>query len=102
MPYTLHCTTQLIFTDDACAELAGAVAGLPAGPIFVVTDEGVARAGLSAPLVEALSAAGRSVTVFSAVPSNPGVEDVRAAYAAAAAAQPQAVVAIGGGSPMDV
>jgi 4-hydroxybutyrate dehydrogenase len=102
MTYSVYCATQLIITDDACAELAREVGTLPNGPAFVVTDEGVLRAGLVAPVLEALRAAGRVAEVFSAVPSNPGVEDVRAACAAAAPIAPAVIVAIGGGSPIDV
>ncbi len=102
MPYSVFCTTKLIFSDDAGVDLAREAAGLPAGPALVVTDEGVLQAGLAAPLLEALSATGRAVTTFSAVPSNPGVDDVRAAAAAAGSVGPAVIVAIGGGSPIDV
>jgi alcohol dehydrogenase class IV len=102
MTYSIHCTTKLIFSDDARADLIREAGGLPAGPAFVVTDEGVTKAGLAAPLIEALQAAGRSTAVFSAVPSNPGVADMKAAAAAATAVGPALIVAIGGGSPMDV
>jgi alcohol dehydrogenase class IV len=101
-PYSVFCSTKLTFSDDSGAELAREAAGAPAGPAFVVTDDGVTRAGLTAPLLDALRSAGREVAVFSAVPSNPGVDDVRAAVAAAAAVEPALIVAIGGGSPMDV
>jgi len=98
----MSCTTKLIFSDEASVDLTREAGALPAGPVFVITDEGVAKAGLAAPLVEALRATGRAVEVFSAVPSNPGVADVRAACAAAASVAPAMLVAIGGGSPMDV
>ena len=78
MTYSMSCTTKLIFSDEASVDLTREAGGLPAGPVFVITDDGVAKAGLAAPLVEALRATGRAVEVFSAVPSNPGVADVRA------------------------
>lgn len=102
MTYSVFCSTKLIFTDDAGAELAREAGALPSGPAMVITDAGVIQAGLTAPLVEALRGTGHAVNVFSAVPSNPGVDDVRAACAAAGAPAPALLVAIGGGSPMDV
>ena len=102
MPYSVFCATKLIFSDDAGAELAREAAGLPAGPAFVVTDDGVTRAGLTEPLLDGLRSAGREVSAFSAVPSNPGVDDVRAAVSAASAVGPALIVAVGGGSPIDV
>ncbi len=102
MPYSIFCTTKLIFSEDASADLAREAPGLPAGPAFVVADEGVTRAGLTEPLLDALRSAGREVAAFSALPSNPGVDDVRAAVADAAAVGPALIVAIGGGSPIDV
>jgi alcohol dehydrogenase class IV len=102
MSYTVHCTTKLVFSEDAAADLAREIDALPPGPAFVVTDQGVVQAGLVAPLVEAVRRVGRALAVFSDIPSNPGVDDVRAARSAAAAAAPSVVVAIGGGSPIDV
>ena len=104
MTYTVHCPTKLIFSDDAGADLArdASAGALPPGRALVVTDDGLIRAGLVAPLVEALRGAGRAPEVFSAIPSNPGVDDVRAAMAVARAVNPVVVVAVGGGSPIDV
>ena len=98
----MYCTTKLIFSDDARVDLAREAGTLPAGPVLVITDEGVTKAGLAGPLIEALRTAGRTVEVFRAVPSNPAVEDVRAACAVAATVSPAVIVAIGGGSPIDV
>src|SRR3989304_2391687 len=104
MTYTVHCPTKLIFSDDAGADLArdASAGALPPGRALVGTDDGLLRAGLVAPLVEALRGAGRAPEVFSAIPSNPGVDDVRAAMAVARAVNPVVVVAVGGGSPIDV
>ncbi|MBI5830048.1 MAG: iron-containing alcohol dehydrogenase [Chloroflexi bacterium] len=92
----------MIFSDDASADLAREAGALPPGRALVVTDDGLMRAGLVAPLMEALRGAGRVSDAFSAIPSNPGAEDVRAAMAVARAANPAVVVAVGGGSPIDV
>ncbi len=59
MAYTVHCPTRLIFSDDAGADLAREAGALPPGRALVVTDDGLMRAGLVAPLMEALRGAGR-------------------------------------------
>jgi 4-hydroxybutyrate dehydrogenase len=102
MAYSVCCPTRLVFSDDAAGDLAREAGAFAPGRAFVVTDEGLLAAGLAGPLVEALRAAGRDPVIFSAVPSNPGVDDTRAAMAAAHAAAPAVVVAVGGGSPIDV
>ncbi len=56
----------------------------------------------AAHVIDALRADGREVIVRSGVPPEPAVSDLEKLLAATAADQPQAVVAIGGGSVLDV
>jgi 4-hydroxybutyrate dehydrogenase len=68
---------------------------------LVVTDAGVARAGLVEPVMRALGRAGVESAVFDGVEANPtevNIEDAAHAFAAAGA---DGVIAIGGGSPID-
>ncbi|MBI3763008.1 MAG: iron-containing alcohol dehydrogenase [Chloroflexi bacterium] len=102
MSHTLHCPTKLIFSDDAGADLVREVGGLPSGRALVVTDPGIVNAGIAAPLTDALNQSGRDPEVFTEIPSNPGVSDVRAAVAAARGIGPAIIVASGGGSAIDV
>lgn len=102
MPYMLFCPTKLIVSADAGADLAREVEELPPGRALVVTDSGLLQAGIVKPWLESLAQAGREPAVFSDVPTNPAVEDVRAAVAAARRVDPVVIVAVGGGSPMDV
>ncbi len=102
MAHTVYCPTKLIFSDDAGADLARELAGLGPGPVLTITDAGIAASGLLNRLLPALRAGERRVEVFADVPSNPDVAAVAAALAAAQAVGPAALVALGGGSPIDV
>jgi alcohol dehydrogenase class IV len=102
MPHTVFCPTKLIFSDDAAADLKREIGLQGPGPVFVVTDAGIVSAGILARLMPGLGAGDRSVEVFSDVPGNPGVATVAAALAAAQTVVPAALVAVGGGSAIDV
>lgn len=70
--------------------------------VLVVSDAGVERAGLLEAALSSLQQAGLSVTVFTGVEADPSAATVMAADAAARRAQADAILGIGGGSPMDV
>jgi alcohol dehydrogenase class IV len=102
MPHTVYCPTKLIFSDDAAADLARELGVLGAGPVMVITDAGILATGILDRLMPALATGGRAVAIFGDVPGNPGVTTVTAALAAARAAGVTALVALGGGSAIDV
>ena len=102
MGYTVRCLTKLIFSDDAGADLNRELSAFPSGRVFVVSDPGIMLAGIAGPLIDVLRAAGREPGLFTNILSNPGVEDVRAAVRAAQTIAPVAVIAVGGGSAIDV
>lgn len=102
MAHTFYCPTKLIFSDDAAADLARELAAFGSGPALVITDAGIVATGILARLLPALSAGGRAVELFSDVPGNPGIATVAAALAAAQAIGPAALIAVGGGSAIDV
>ncbi|MCX6029283.1 MAG: iron-containing alcohol dehydrogenase [Chloroflexi bacterium] len=102
MAHTVYCPTKLIFSDDAASDLVRELAALGPGPLLVVTDAGILSTGILDRLLPALAAGGRPVKVFSDVPGNPGVTTVTAALAQARAARVGVLVAVGGGSAIDV
>lgn len=102
MAHTFFCPTKLIFSDDAAADLGRELAAFGAGPALLITDAGIVATGMVARLLPALTAGGRPAEVFSDVPGNPGVATVAAALAAAQGVKPSALVAVGGGSAIDV
>ena len=71
------------------------------GQVLLVTDSGVRRLGLTAPLEEGLAAAGIRCAVYDGTVANPttaNVEEARALYLSAGC---QAVIGFGGGSSID-
>ncbi|HJK91296.1 MAG TPA: iron-containing alcohol dehydrogenase [Polyangiaceae bacterium LLY-WYZ-15_(1-7)] len=94
--------TRLIFGAGARAELPVEVKALGGTKVLVVTDPGVNGAGLVEPLVEALEQAGIGAAVFDGVSSNPLESELHAATSAYRDADADAIVAVGGGSPLDV
>jgi alcohol dehydrogenase class IV len=69
--------------------------------VLVVTDQGVLNAGWTAEVVRNLEAEGFSCAIFKDVTSNPRAEEVMAAAQAYHEGGCDAIVAVGGGSPMD-
>jgi alcohol dehydrogenase class IV len=70
--------------------------------VLLVTDPGVMKAGLLQAGLKGLEQAGIAVTVFSEVEADPPVHVIERAVAMARAAKADGIVAIGGGSSMDV
>jgi alcohol dehydrogenase len=69
---------------------------------LLVTDPGVAAAGWSAQVADSLTEAGLSHVIFSAVHSNPRAEEVMAGAEVFRREGCNILVAVGGGSPIDV
>jgi alcohol dehydrogenase class IV len=93
--------TTILHGPGCVADFAARLAREGAGPLLVVTDGGVVRAGLADRLEGALRQAGLSLTRFDGVHPNPVEEDVEEGAAAFQQARARALVALGGGSPMD-
>jgi acetaldehyde dehydrogenase / alcohol dehydrogenase len=68
---------------------------------FIVTDEALARMGAQAPLTRALDALGIAWEIFSDIQPDPTMAAVREGLARLAAFAPDAIIAFGGGSPID-
>ncbi len=95
MDFQFHYGPKLVCSSSA------AIAGhVPGQNILLITDAAVRRLGLCEPALRAL--ADRTVTIFDAVEADPSAATVEAACAVARACQAEAIIGIGGGSPMDV
>jgi alcohol dehydrogenase class IV len=86
---------------EQCGSQQDWVGRLPGKRLFVITDPGLVRAGVVAPVVDALEQAGLTVTVYSDVEADPPEARVLAAVAAAQGAGAEVVVGLGGGSSLD-
>lgn len=69
---------------------------------LLVTDAGIVGLGLLQPLMEALSEAGVTVSIFDQVCADPPEDVVLSAVEAAGACRADVVLGVGGGSSMDV
>lgn len=70
--------------------------------MMLVTDAGLVKAGIIAPIAESLAAAGFSITLFDAVVADPPEAIVMRAVETARAAGTDLVLGLGGGSSLDI
>lgn len=94
--------TQILFGAGAASQTGKELKGLGVTSALIVTDRGVRGAGLVDPIIEALSSEGIGHAIYDGVAGNPVVSNVDDGLAVYRELQGSAVVAIGGGSAMDV
>ncbi len=99
--FVFYLPTRVVFGSTALDQLVGALKELPAWRVLVVTDPGIIRAGLLEPLTRRLEKQGIAYEIFSEVEPNPKDYQVRHGAQNAEAFGAQALVALGGGSPID-
>ena len=100
--YALLNAGRIIAGPGSIESIKDVVADLGASKVLIITDKGVAGAGLIAKPRSLLEAAGIEVAVIDSTPPEPDVNQVNAILDAARPHAPQLVVGIGGGSAMDV
>lgn len=101
MQFDFATTPKVIVRPGAMASPGEWLAGLPGRRVFLITDPGLVGAGIVAPVVSALVAAGRDVEVYQEVEADPPEARVLATVEAARAAGAELIVGLGGGSSMD-
>ncbi len=94
--------TRIVFGVGAARETGEHCRALKITRALVVTDPGVVKAGLVEPVRAALASAGIEAAVFSEVAGNPVEKNVRDGRAAYRDHRADGVVALGGGSALDV
>ncbi len=94
--------TRVLVGPGRIAELADACRSIGINRPLVVTDKGLADLPAVAKAVKVLKAAGFSADVFSEVKGNPTLDNVEAGLEAYRAGDHDGVVALGGGSALDV
>ncbi len=82
-------------------ELARLIADSGVRSVLVVTDRVLLELGVVAPVLDALKDAGLAVTVFSEVEPDPTIAIVMAGLEQLRSSEATAVLAVGGGSPID-
>ena len=100
--FTFNTTPSLVFGAGSVARLGEIAAARLGSRIALVTDAGLVRAGLVAPVLEILQKAGVAVAVFDRVVADPPEAVVLEAAEAARSFGATGVIGIGGGSSLDV
>ena len=96
-----HMPTHVLFGRGVAGQAARHAAAFGAKRIMLVSDPGVADAGLLHPVRDDLASAGLQPLTFTSVEPNPRDIDCLAGTELARDAHVEALVAIGGGSPID-
>jgi alcohol dehydrogenase class IV len=94
--------TKIVFGNGAVSTLADHVRAAGGRRALLVCDAGVVKAEIAERARRVLEAGGVAVAVFDKVDPNPVEENVMNGVAAFRAHQADVVVALGGGSPLDV
>ena len=94
-------TPFMLTGPGSSVELARLIADRGTRSVIVVTDGVLVELGVVAPVVTALKEAGLAVTVFSDVQPDPSIDIVMAGVKQLRASGATAVLAVGGGSPID-
>lgn len=100
--FNYHLPTKIIFGQPAQTVLPVEMASLNAKKVALISDEGLAKLGLVDEITAVLQEAGLDVAVYTDVSSNPTSDEVAAGLGVARAHQADALIALGGGSPIDV
>ncbi len=100
--FDFHPQTRIVFGPGTISRLGELTRGLGGRRVLLVTDPGLEQAGHPQRAVRSLEEAGLSVTVFDQVEENPTTFHVEAGLEAARKAEIDFLVAVGGGSAMDV
>lgn len=100
-PFSFVMPTRIEYGMGAAGRLEAEVAALRAKRVLVVTDKGVRSAGLDARVLECLRSSGVQSVVYDGVEANPKDRNVEEGAATAREFGADAIVALGGGSPID-
>lgn len=93
--------TRIVFGNGAVKQAGAEAKRLGTSRALIVTDKGVVKAGLLAPIEASLREAGVTCAVFEDVLPNPVEKNVHDGVRAFREADADLVVAVGGGSPLD-
>jgi len=105
MNFTSFNTVSRIVHDWGCLESLPeeiGLCGLKKAKVLIVTDPGIVAAGIPDRASSILSRSGYACNVFSAIRSDPPMEDAEAAVAFAKDYRPDLIVGMGGGSSLDI
>jgi alcohol dehydrogenase len=99
--FEIHPGVRASFGNGTVGKLGKRIKALGKPRAFIVTDSGVARAGVVDRIRRALEADGLAVELFDGVQANPTTKNVEAGAAKLRGSPESVVVAVGGGSVLD-
>jgi alcohol dehydrogenase class IV len=100
--FTFATAPSVIFGSGSAARI-GEIAATRLGPyVVLVTDPGLVRAGVAAPILDSLHRAGIAAEVYAQVVADPPESVVLDAVEKARAFGAEGVIGLGGGSSLDV
>lgn len=102
MSFSFYFPTKLIFSEEAGSDLLVELASAPKDGVLVLTDKGIVAAGIAEKILSKLTENGFNPVVFDDIPGNPNIPEVKQALAAVEGKTISHVVALGGGSVLDV
>lgn len=100
--FTFNTTKSIVAESGASARIADIAGRLLGSRALIVTDKGVRVLGLLDAAVASLEAAGIAVAIFDDVAADPPESNILALVEAVTTHAATGILAIGGGSPMDV
>jgi alcohol dehydrogenase class IV len=98
LPGAFSTPTQVGFGEGVSAKAGEIAKGMGATRVFVVTDPGVAKAGILSGALDSIHEAGLALTLFDQAPLDPTLADAQRIGEAAKAFGADLVIAAGGGS----
>ena len=101
-PFTFNSVGRIVSGPGEALRLAEHLGSLKVKRVLLVTDPGLLSIGLVGPVQNALAEAGGDVTLFAQVSEDPPEHVVEAAAQAGRDGEVEGVLALGGGSSMDV
>ena len=99
--FEFQVTTHIIYSRNGSSSLGEIVSRFGKNRYQLITDAGVAGAGILDGLLESLKLAGIDTVLFDEVEVNPTVQTVDKACKQYENEKCEGVIAVGGGSPMD-
>jgi alcohol dehydrogenase class IV len=100
--YEFGISTRIVYGRNAAGQIGELVAGLKMKNVMVITDKGVSESGILDHILSALKTADVSARVFDDVEYNPTIKTVEQAVQCFTGDNCDGVIAVGGGSPLDV
>jgi alcohol dehydrogenase class IV len=101
-PFTFNTTRSILSEAGASRRMGEIVKPILGNRVILVTDKGLRSLGIVDPIIESLAQAGIATEIFDDVAADPPEANILTLVAAIKGYGATGVLAVGGGSPMDV